>query len=403
MAKHVILESYTFSPSTRTVVVNGKNIRREQLLLITNVTRNTVIYNFSDPNLTAVSYTNGVTVDSRNVPLETTTIILNYNTTAMSSSDKLSVLVEETYQEFVPAETFFDPVGKMRVSEPQSLIDTDFEYGTQPTKWESITLLDNRPSAFFNNLSAVTVSNITGSYQGNTSYMFATADTVTPNVVVGDPIFVQGTLDPANADGWWTVETVNPNVAFTVRTLGVPQWELFDPNKTMVFIGDWYSNAAIRVNNVSVTSNLLTISTTDGHGFQPGNSFWLNYTTGVTNLNGPYVVETTPSSNTFTANGQVFSGAGPLTFTNGAFPSNVLYPRPYSYVTHRPFDGGVQFTNVNSSHGYQVIRQTRRYFRYQSGKGIQFSTGSISLILSAEINSISSTPFCNPWLNTLCI
>jgi hypothetical protein len=38
MAKHVILEAYSFTPSTRTVVVAGKNIRREQLLLITNTT-----------------------------------------------------------------------------------------------------------------------------------------------------------------------------------------------------------------------------------------------------------------------------------------------------------------------------------------------------------------------------
>lgn len=390
MAKHVILESYTFTPSTKTVVVNGKQIRQEQLLLITNVTRNTVIYNFSDPNLGAASYTTAVTTDARNVPLETTTIILNYNTTSMSSSDKLAILVEETYQEFVPAETFFDPVGKMRVSEPQSLIDTDFEYGTQPTKWESITLLDNRPSAFFNNQSAIAVSNITGSFQGNTSFLIATSDTVTPNVVVGDPIFVQGTLDAANADGWWTVETVLPNVSFTVRTLGVPAWELFDPNKSLVFIGDWYSNSAITVNNVSVTSNLLTVSTTNAHGLQPGNSFWINYTTGVVNLNGPYVVATTPTSNTFTANGSVFTGAGPLTPTIFPFASNVLYPRPYSYVQHRPFDGGVQFTNVNASHGYQVIRQTRRYFRYQSGKGLQFSTGSI-LKPAFEVDSVTSS------------
>jgi hypothetical protein len=390
MAKHVILESYTFDPATKTVVVNGKNIRREQLLLITNVTRNTVIYNFSDPNLGATSYTNAVSNGSQRLPTETTTIILNYNTAAMSSADKLSILVEETYQEIVPAEVYMDPVGKMRVSEPQSLIDTDFEYGTQPTKWESITLLDNRPSAFFNNQSAITVSNITGSYQGNTSYLIATTDTVSPNVQIGDPVFVQGTLDPANADGWWTVETLLNNTSFTVRTLGVPAWELFDPNKTLVFIGDWYSNSSIRVNNVTVNSNVITVSTTDGHGFQPGNSFWLNYTTGVVNLNGPYVVETTPSSNTFTANGAVFTGAGPLNITNGAFPSNVLYPRPYSYVTHRPHDGGVQFTNINSSHGYQVIRQTRRYFRYQSGKGLQFSTGSI-LKPAFEVDTITSS------------
>jgi hypothetical protein len=51
--------------------------------------------------------------------------------------------------------------------------------------------------------------------------------------------------------------------------------------------------------------------------------------------------------------------------------------RAQGFVTHRAFDGGVQFTNQLPFHGYQVIRQTRRYFRYQSGKGIQFSTGSI--------------------------
>ena len=50
MAKHVILESYIFTPSTRTVVITGKNIRKEQLLLITNTSTGTVIYNFSDPS-----------------------------------------------------------------------------------------------------------------------------------------------------------------------------------------------------------------------------------------------------------------------------------------------------------------------------------------------------------------
>lgn len=34
----------------------------------------------------------------------------------------------------VPAPVSQDPVGKLRVSTPQALIDTDFEYGAQPTK-----------------------------------------------------------------------------------------------------------------------------------------------------------------------------------------------------------------------------------------------------------------------------
>ena len=57
----------------------------------------------------------------------------------------------------------------MRVSEPQSLIDTDFEYGTQPTKWETITLLNGRPTAFYNAERAFTnISNISGYSNNNT-------------------------------------------------------------------------------------------------------------------------------------------------------------------------------------------------------------------------------------------
>jgi hypothetical protein len=163
MAKHVILENYTFSPSTFTVTVNGKNIRPEQLLLITNVTANTVIYNFSDPSLGYASYSNSTNAATG---LETTVIILDYNTSAMNITDAISILVEETYTEISISETLRDPVDKLRVSNPQALIDTDFEYGPQPTKWEQLTLLNNRPSAYYNagnvlSAAANTVTSIT--------------------------------------------------------------------------------------------------------------------------------------------------------------------------------------------------------------------------------------------------
>jgi len=383
MAKHVILEGYSFTPSTRTVLVNGKNIRREQLLLITNVTRNTVIYNFSDPNLTATSYSNGTTntVGTGGGALEVTTIVLNYNTSSMSATDKLSFLVEETYQEITPSETQMDPVGKMRVSEPQSLIDTDFEYGAQPTKWETITLVDNRLSAFYDFNGRVNVSNINGSFQGNNSVIVNTPDTVTPGIQIGQPIFVQGTLDTGNADGWFMVEGLTTNVNFSYRTTGTVQGFLNDPTKTLVFGGNWYSNAAILVNNVIVQSNVVIVSTTHAHGLQPGNPIWINNTTGVPLLNGPWTVKTTPSANSLTCQGYAFTSDGPLTAgaagAAAGFFGNVLYVRPTSYVQHRAYDGGVQFSAQQPQTGSQVIRQTRRYFRYQSGKAVQFSTGSI--------------------------
>lgn len=151
MAKKVLIEQYyTFTPAVRTVVI-PKAIQRENLILITNVTQNKVIYNFSDPNLTATNYTvnNGVT-----------TITLNYNTTTMSSTDSLQFTYDDTIQEIAPAETYNDPVQKMRVSTPQSLIDTDFEYGTQPTKWENLSLLNNRPSFFVDLQSPIAITDV---------------------------------------------------------------------------------------------------------------------------------------------------------------------------------------------------------------------------------------------------
>ena len=397
MAKHVILESYTFTPSTKTIVVTGKNIRKEQLLLITNTTTGTVIYNFSDPSLNSTSYTNAADAVTGQ---ETTTIVLSYNTAAMNSTDKLSILVEETYTEIVPAETMRDPVDKLRVSNPQALIDTDFEYGVQPTKWESIALLNNRPSAFvdytqpINNVSANTVfSGSSGAYQITNVTASGKVVTVTINnttgITVGTPIFIQGTLDVGNADGWWVVESVTANTSFTFTVTNTPATALFDATKTYIFIGYFYSGAGIPLSTaagaaITLNGTTATVNTLNAHGLQPNNAIYLINTTGATGTaNSSFLVATTPTSNSFT-----FACAATGTVTATATSS--LYPRQLGYVQHRAFDGGVQFTNNSPYQGYQVIRQTRRYFRYQSGKGIQFSTGSI-LKPALNVDTITSS------------
>jgi hypothetical protein len=436
MAKHVILESYTFTPSTRTVVLTGKNVRREQLLLITNTTTNTVVYNFSDPDLKATSYTNAV--DS-NTGQETTTIVLNYNTTSMSASDKLSIMVEETYFEILPAEVMRDPVDKLRVSTPQSLIDTDFEYGQQPTKWESITLLNNRPSANYDSTQPAIISNITasgntvtvtlnafnastgivtagivstitgigstaglypgavlvkqsgtGAFGSGTTVVLSVDSTTQITVQSGSamtagaivfttqlpttyqPIFVQGTLDGANADGWWVCITSSTATGiFTYTTISTPATSLFDSSRSYIWFANFYTGAALLASGSAITldGTRATVTTTNGHGLRIGDSVFIANVS-LTALNGSYVVERTPTTNTFTF--LTTQSAAVTATTNGS-----IYPRAQGYVQHRPFDGGVQFSNVSAYHGYQVIRQTRRQFRYQSGKGIQFSTGSI--------------------------
>ena len=291
MAKHVIIEQYAFTPATNTIVVTGKNIRREQLLLITNVTAGTVIYNFSDPSLGFASYTNAVAATTG---LETTTIVLNYSTAAMNATDKLAILTEESYQEIVPSETMRDPVDKLRVSEPQALIDTDFEYGVQPTKWEQVTLLNNRPSAFYDATQPITNvssspfftgvgnTNASGAYQMTNVSASGKVVTVAVNnttgITVGTPIFIQGTLDNANADGWWVVETVSTNASFTFTVINTPAATLWDANKTYLYIGYFYTGAAIPAATTAFTysSTTVTGTTTYPHGLRPGDGVWIS-------------------------------------------------------------------------------------------------------------------------------
>jgi hypothetical protein len=364
--KHVIIEQYAFTPNTKTVVVTGKNIRPEQLLLITNVTRGTVLYNFSDPSLGA-TITNTV---SNTTGLETTTIVLSYNTASHSSTDKLAIMVEETYTEITPSETFMDPVGKMRVSQPQSLIDTDFEYGTQPTKWESISLLNNRPSAFYDATSPITFTNITSSTTTVTVLMASTT-----GLVAGQPIFVVGSLDIGNADGWWLIDTVTTNVSITYKTFTAPTMvggTLFDATKTYIFGATFFTGAGIPTASITASGTAITVTTTNHHGLTIGNHVFIASTTGLTGVNGTWQIATTPTNTTFTITSTISAGTATLSGS-----TTTLYVRSQGFVTHRAFDGGVQFSNQLPYHGYQVIRQTRRYFRYQSGKGIQFSTGTI--------------------------
>ena len=372
MAKHVILEAYAFNAGTRTITITGKTIRREQLVLITNVTTNTVIYNFADSSLTASSYTLSQTSN-----VESTVIVLTYNTGSMSNTDKLSIIVDETNETFLPAEYLMDANQKLKVSTPQSLIDTDFEYGTQPTKWETISLLNNRPSGFYDPTAAITLTGISGAGTRIVTVAYSGSPSVTPST--STPIYIQDSSDSA-ANGWYLPATTGAGTFTYIARANVTNASIFDATKTLVFVGVFYTGAGITVSASSGAaftnvSTLVTCTTTFNHGLSVGDAIYVVGTTAVTSgpPNGSWYVKTTPTSSTFTFEVSV-APVGAITATAGA--SATLFARPWGNAIHRPFDGGVYFTAGAPYHGNQLIRQTRRYFRYQSGKGIMFSTGS---------------------------
>jgi len=99
MARRVLVNrDYTFNPVTRTIVI-PEPIQRERLLMITNVTRNKVIYNFSDQNLGAATYSINAHPTSPD-----TTVVLEYNTADMASTDDLSIVYDDAVERFKPEE-----------------------------------------------------------------------------------------------------------------------------------------------------------------------------------------------------------------------------------------------------------------------------------------------------------
>ena len=85
--------SYTFDPTAKTVTFSNlaQSLTLANILLITNTTANTIIYNFADPTSGAVSFNNNV-------------LTLDYNTSSMNASDVLQIYVDvESYEESLQA------------------------------------------------------------------------------------------------------------------------------------------------------------------------------------------------------------------------------------------------------------------------------------------------------------
>jgi len=143
------LKQYVFTPGgsgVGTVKVPG-NFSNAQILAILNATKQAFLYNFSDITLAATI--TWVSTPDTNFPQSidgVTTITFSISTASMSSSDDLAIYVELPYQQQRPFAT--DAVERLRVANPQSLIDADYEYGLQQTKWQSLFTNNDNPSIY---------------------------------------------------------------------------------------------------------------------------------------------------------------------------------------------------------------------------------------------------------------
>lgn len=273
---------YTFNKAARQIVLNG-NVNFKRLLLINNATANTVIYNVGDPALKATSVNYNPSTDK-------TTVTLNYDTTGMSDSDVLQIFTEEDGVEIKPVDTLLDPVSKFRVSEPNTLIDTDFEYGLQATKWETLERVNNIPG-YYSIAGDTPLSNISDVTTNGTKIVTVTC-TSPHGLTTGIPIDVRG-LDSITAEGTFLVRKTT-DLTFTYETRSVQPGSPSVPvsiNTAYVTIttGRFYVQAQIPFDNSTsvdegpvvtngASSSTLTVTTPYKHGFKTNSPFYLTNT-----------------------------------------------------------------------------------------------------------------------------
>lgn len=404
MAK-TLARQYVFTPGAAnagTIIVPGR-IALEQLLVITNTTRNVIVYNFADATYagTTVTFTPGNIAAFPNIDQRVdgyTTITLAFNTSAHNANDKLQVLFEETQNGVTIRPWSFgtDAIERMRVSTPQSMIDADFEYGLQPTKWAGYGLMRGYPSIYEFTSIDLTASAVTTDFTttSTTNSLITVTTTTTHGITAGQAVNITGLSSAisgfSRAAGNFIV--FDAPSATTLRyfangVVGTANGQSLFTDTTLLKRAALYTGASLAT--TTATSNaanpsVITVNFSSNHGLIPGCPIYVIMTGGTnpTNATGQFLVETVPSltSITFTARaGAVVTPGTPSVFAM----SN-------SSILHRPVDGGVILNCKTPSFGASTVRVSKKYFRYQSGKGLLWSTGTL-LRPSYDIQTITAS------------
>ena len=277
MAKSLV-NHYKINRAANTISVEDR-IKPHRLLLITEVDTNNIVYNF------AVSGS-GITSHSFDNSSEYTVFNMQKNLTTMGidSGSNLQIFIEKDYTEITFDETFVDPVSKIRVSQPENLIDTDFEYGLQGTKWETVELSNNVPSYYISDADSG-VSDIVQitSKEGSDVITVQTVDA--HRLVQGTPIDVRG-LSSQTAEGKYIIQSVVNETAFTYKARATQgSTGRLDGTYTIITPGQFYAGSQIPykatdgITTDEAVASTITVTTPSEHGFVSQSNFYLVNTT----------------------------------------------------------------------------------------------------------------------------
>ena len=321
MAKKLVY-NYTFTPGgagVGTIEMDGKWVERS-LLLITNVTDNVIIYNFAGSGLGGTtSYTNST---------HKTVLTLDYDTSSMSASDELQIFVDQEFDEVEFGESFVDPVHKLRVSTPENLIDTDFEYGLQSSKWETLELVNNIPSIYSLN-GGISIGGISNVDTIANTQLVKVSCSIPHELSIGDPIEVQG-LTSKTAEGKYLVTNVESNLIFSYKASAVQAaTDDIKTAYTTIIPGTFYAASDITYDvNESIATDganpsTLTITTDYNHGISTSTSVYITSTVGKRAYTLSDPTATAPDTDTYQRNSD----------NSFYIPNHQLYSNQRIYVT----------------------------------------------------------------------
>jgi hypothetical protein len=242
----------------------------KDFLLITNTSRNTILYNFSDSDSAAeVTYSSGFDSDFGGASYgfeQVTTITFNIDTAGMMVTDNIQIFVEGKEQAVRLNSIGTDAMERMKVGIPQSMLDADFEYGLQPTKWQTISMMRNYPSVYEIPGSDKAVVSVTTDASAGTSFTGASQLTVTTVAAhgfsVGDVFTIKALASSVSgfsrAEGTFIVAGVSSSNVFTYYAkskVGSVNPTLLSSSYTQLRTAGFYTGASVGNPAFNVYSN----------------------------------------------------------------------------------------------------------------------------------------------------
>ena len=403
MAKSQIRQ-YVFTPGAAgvgTIKVAGK-YDLNQLLIITNTTRNIIYYNFADTTNanTAISFSRANDSNFSTALDNTdgiTTITLAVSSVGHSANDAIQIFFENPVQITRPWEMGTDAFERTRVAQPYSMLDADFEYGLQTTKWQAVSMLRGYPSIYEVPGTDMQASAATTNGAAGESLITITTSSI-HGMTVGQPFTIKGLNTGINgfsrAEGSFTIFSTPTTSSFTYyakAVVGSTGDNLFT-SFIQLRKGGFYTGAPISAPAFSYSAAgtpVITVTFPNAHGLLPGSTIIvaISSDSGDTQnhkiAGGPYFIESTPTPQSFTYTAR---SAGVITGTVGG----VVYARPDSWFLHRPLDGGVILSTGSPAYGSHAIRMSKKYIRYQSGKAINYNTGAV-FAPNYDLKSVSAS------------